>query len=193
MDMQNIIKINKKREMLILEAYQVFYQQGFQSTCMDDVLKSTGISKRTLYKYFRSKEELIAATITHYQNTSFAAIEAEIERRTNNPKEKILTLFDLKKEDLEAGRFNGCFAINAKLEYDGKNAVIEKACLVFMDTLKNFIHGLCVEAKCKDPDITSTRLMILLEGAIIYGQATRNPEITLQARHMAASALQKPV
>ena len=62
---QTIIEDSAKKQDIIRLAYDVFYKHGFHATGVDKLLNDSGISKRTMYKYFRSKEELIAATIAH--------------------------------------------------------------------------------------------------------------------------------
>ncbi|MGE5396811.1 MAG: TetR/AcrR family transcriptional regulator, partial [Chitinophagales bacterium] len=42
--------------------------QGFYSMTMDELAERAGVSKRTLYRYFRSKEEVIEATLDQFMN-----------------------------------------------------------------------------------------------------------------------------
>jgi AcrR family transcriptional regulator len=50
-------------ETKILEvAYQYFIKQGYKNTTMDEIAQELGMSKKTLYKYFPGKLELLAAT-----------------------------------------------------------------------------------------------------------------------------------
>jgi AcrR family transcriptional regulator len=178
-----------KRDEIVARAYEVFYKHGFHATGVDKLLADSGISKRTVYRYFRSKEELIAAAIAHYQHLTFVTVQEQINRRAKNAKEKILTLFDLRKDLLEKGDYSGCFAINAKLEYEGKHAEIEKACATFLSELEQFITSLCAEAGCTNPAATATQITLLFEGAIVYGQAKRNPEIAQISKEMARALL----
>ena len=45
-----------------MSAWQSFSRNGFHATSMDDVIAATGMSSSAVYRYFRSKEELIDAT-----------------------------------------------------------------------------------------------------------------------------------
>jgi AcrR family transcriptional regulator len=180
---------NLKRDAIVRQAYTTFYKHGFHATGVEQLLADTGISKRTLYKYFRSKEDLIAATIKHYQITLFEFIETELAKRAKTPKAKILALFDIKREDLENNNFSGCFSINAKQEYEGKHTQIEAACKHFTLSLENFIVGLCDEVGCKNPKLTGQQILLLFDGAIVYGQSKRDAKLFNIAQNLARTLL----
>ena len=44
-------------------AYGLFWRQGFLRVSMDDIAARAGITKRTLYQHFRSKDDLMAAAL----------------------------------------------------------------------------------------------------------------------------------
>jgi len=178
-----------KRDEIVQYAYEAFYKHGFRATAVDKVLADSGISKRTVYKYFPSKELLIAAAIEHYQTILFATITEELARRGATPQDKILALFDIKHEAFERGDYSGCFALNAKLEYEGKDAAIEKASATFGKALEKFITTLCAEAGCKDAAFTAKQITILFHGVVVYAQAQRDAVTAITAKEMARALL----
>ena len=181
--------IPSKKEDIISQAYASFYEHGFHATGVDKALGKSGLSKRTVYKYFRSKEELVAATIKYYQQITFATVLHECEKRAKTPLQKILTIFDLKAEAIAKGDYSGCFAINAKIEYEGKDKGIEEACAIFVSNLEGFILSCCKEAKIKEPKSSARQILILLEGAIVLGQAKRDAGVVKTAKDMAEKLL----
>lgn len=54
---------NDRKAQILNAAETVLTKKGFEKTRMDDIAKETGLGKGTLYLYFKSKEELIVATI----------------------------------------------------------------------------------------------------------------------------------
>ena len=178
-----------KPDEIVRQAYQVFHKKGFHATAVDKVLADSGISKRTVYKYFRSKEDLIAAAIDHYRHATFEMLAKELEKRAASPRAKILALFDLRRDLIERGDYAGCFSMNARLEYDGKAAAVEAASTTYLRELESFIGTLCREARCKNPAATAKKIMILLQGAIVYGQSLRDARIPALAKDMAAALL----
>lgn len=182
-----------KREEIVQRAFRIFYDEGFHATGVDTLLADSGISKRTLYKYFRTKEELIAAIVEHYQNVLFQNVTQEMMKRSKDPKEQILYLFDQKREEFEAKNYNGCFAVNAKLEYEGKDKKIENACKTLYEKLEEFVSDLCIQAKCKNPQRTARQIMILFEGAVVLGQMHHDPSVPETARKLARDLLRESV
>jgi AcrR family transcriptional regulator len=53
-------RLNRRNHVLV-SAWKCFTRQGFHAASMDDVIAETGMSSSSVYRYFRSKEELIDA------------------------------------------------------------------------------------------------------------------------------------
>ena len=50
---------HERRDALIREAYVLFRERGYASTTMDDVAARVGLSRRTAFRYFATKEDLV--------------------------------------------------------------------------------------------------------------------------------------
>src|SRR5947208_3267036 len=93
----------------ILEtADRLFYGRGIRAVGVDTIAAEIGISKRTLYNYFPSKDELIVA----YLSRRFTPIAAS----DRPPLEQILGAFDRLQRFIATGRFRGCPFVNAVAE-----------------------------------------------------------------------------
>lgn len=53
----------EKRTKILASASQLFLENGFVNTSMDNVAKSSGVSKQTVYSHFANKDDLFAAVI----------------------------------------------------------------------------------------------------------------------------------
>jgi AcrR family transcriptional regulator len=51
------------RERILAAAYKLFFRQGFTRVGVDEIALSAGITKRTLYYHFASKDDLLAAVL----------------------------------------------------------------------------------------------------------------------------------
>ena len=101
------------KERIINTARERFFQFGFRKVTMDEIASDLGISKKTLYKYFDSKESLAAEVVAEFQsnvakmiNTLRAEVSDPIERfekcilEVSQRRSKVSNLFlaDIKKD-----------------------------------------------------------------------------------------------
>lgn len=66
----------------------LFLSRGFHRVNTDDIAEAVGISKRTLYRYYASKEKLIAAVMEHFKNQMRSKIDSILSRSELPPMEK---------------------------------------------------------------------------------------------------------
>jgi len=74
---------NIRREDIINAAEKVFFLKGYQPSTMDEVAKIAEYSKKTLYSYFQSKEQLLQAIIFRAFYTLNKMINTELDEKTN--------------------------------------------------------------------------------------------------------------
>ncbi len=66
---------DQRKAQIIDAAEDVFTQKGFNEARMDDIANETGLSKGTLYLYFKSKDELIIAILDRMFQHEFKQLE----------------------------------------------------------------------------------------------------------------------
>ncbi len=113
-----------KRDQLVQRALQVFYQGGFHAVGMDRLAKETGVSKTAIYKHFRTKDDLILATLRlrddNFRNWMIRGIEEEAE----TPEARLYAIFDVLGKWFAEPQFLRCMFIKAASEYhDRKHPV----------------------------------------------------------------------
>jgi AcrR family transcriptional regulator len=63
------------RERILDAAYGLFWRQGFLRVSIDEIAARAGITKRTLYQHFRSKDDLIAAALARSSQLAIARLQ----------------------------------------------------------------------------------------------------------------------
>jgi AcrR family transcriptional regulator len=77
---------------IILEtSNELFLNLGFKSVTMDEIAGKLGVSKKTIYKYFANKTELVAAVTDYMFNTVSCGID-DICALKMNPIEEIFSI-----------------------------------------------------------------------------------------------------
>src|SRR5210317_1467052 len=66
---------DERTSQIIAAAEEVFSKKGFSAARMDDIAEETGLSKGTLYLYFKSKDDLIIAILDRIFQREFKVIE----------------------------------------------------------------------------------------------------------------------
>ena len=108
--------MSKKREQLVDTALDLFYRKGINTIGINEVLKESGVAKRTLYSHFASKDELVLAALEKRHHKFCSWLEKQL-NQTNSDREVITSLFHSLRswfagEVDELGAFRGCFFIN---------------------------------------------------------------------------------
>jgi AcrR family transcriptional regulator len=63
------------RERILDAAYGLFWRQGFLRVSLDEIAARAGVTKRALYQHFRSKDDLMAATLAHSSRLAIARLQ----------------------------------------------------------------------------------------------------------------------
>jgi AcrR family transcriptional regulator len=79
--------VSEERKFQILNAAeQIFSKKGFNEARMDDIAEKTGLSKGTLYLYFKSKDDLVIAILDRIFQGVFMQLDARKDRQISATK-----------------------------------------------------------------------------------------------------------
>ncbi|HYU71907.1 MAG TPA: TetR/AcrR family transcriptional regulator [Ktedonobacteraceae bacterium] len=87
-----------KRKELLTIAENVFLQKGYEQTNVDDILKASGISKGAFYHYFKSKEEVLAASIENMLDEAVAFLQPTVDDLSLGALEKFKQFMEQKSK-----------------------------------------------------------------------------------------------
>ncbi len=92
-----VAKDDSIRDEILKEARKLFQQFGVKKTTMEDIAKSMGKGKSTLYYYFCSKEDIFDAVILEEMDEVFTSVKHAVEKAaTAEEKLKAFTLTKIK-------------------------------------------------------------------------------------------------
>lgn len=174
-----------KREALIQTAIRLFSEYGYHHTGVDRIVREAGITKKTLYSYFHSKEELIVAALRHHDNAFRQEFMRSVESTSRTPSLRLLAIFDVAGVWFEENHFFGCMFINAAGEFTASNSEIREICRHYKDKMTSYICRLAKQAHARDPDNLALQLALLLEGAIVTAQVSGSAESAQRAKAIA--------
>lgn len=171
-----------KRDDLVQKSLQAFYRGGFHAIGMDRLAKETGVSKTAMYKHFRSKEELILATLRLRDEQFRNWLMRRVEALAVAPKDQLLAIFDALKEWFEEPGFKSCMFIKASSEYQDKSHPIHATSAEHKRLLREYFRKLTEQTDAPDPESLAQQLLILKEGAIVLAHLHGPNDIAREAR-----------
>ncbi len=161
-----------RRDHLVDTAVELFARHGFHATGINRVLKESGVAKMTLYKHFRSKDELILAALRRRDERFRNWFVRTVEELGRTPRERLLALFDTLEEWFARPDFAGCTFINASAEFGDPDDPIHAAAAEHKRLVLGYIRGLAQAAGAPDAEGLARQLMLLTEGAIVMAQVS---------------------
>jgi AcrR family transcriptional regulator len=174
-----------RRDELVDRALELFYRHGFHATGIDRVLAESGVAKMTLYKHFRSKDELILAALRRRDERFRSWFMREVERRGRSARERLLVVFDILQTWFQSRDFRGCLFVNAAAEFHDRDDPIHAAASEHKRLIRDFLAELAREAGAKDPGGLASALNLLMEGAISVAHVAGDESAAGDARRTA--------
>ncbi len=172
-------------ERILAAADKLFYEQGIRAVGVDTIAAEAGVSKRTLYNYYPTKDDLIAAYLTG-RFKQIAPSDAPA-------REQILAYFDRIAAMVADGSFRGCPYVNAVTEIgDRKHAAVALA-VQFKEQRRQWYRALLERLQARDPETLATQLQLLVEGALVTALVRGDPGAARAARAAAEVLLDAAV
>jgi AcrR family transcriptional regulator len=171
------------RERILDSAYELFSRRGIRSVGVDEVIGSAAVAKATLYRHFRSKDELVLAFLQHREQLwTRDWVETEARRRAETPDRQLLAIFDLFDEWFHKDDFEGCSFINVLLETNDPLHPVGRASVVHLENIRTVLRKLAEEAGLREPEQFAHSFHILMKGSIVAaGEGDRDAAKRAQA------------
>ncbi|MEZ5670201.1 MAG: TetR family transcriptional regulator [Alphaproteobacteria bacterium] len=177
-----------KRDELVRKALVVFYRDGFHATGMDLLAAETGISKTTMFKHFRTKEELILAAL-RLRDQDFRSWLFRRMEQAGPPRAQLLAMFDALAEWFAAPDFRSCMFIKAASEYPEPDHPIHAQAAEHKRLLYRQVREIAAESGAEDPATLARALLLLKEGAIVTAHLGHETDPAGDAKAVAAALL----
>ncbi|MEG8181464.1 TetR/AcrR family transcriptional regulator [Nocardia terpenica] len=175
---------------ILQTASRLFYEQGIRAIGVEAIAEEAGVTKKTLYDRFGSKDDLIVAYLRARDELWRSTLVEYVDTHDGSAGQKLLATFDALREWMCERNPRGCAFVNAYVElpddHPGQGvARDQKAWLL------TYFAKLAREAHAEDPELLASQLLILHEGACIANSMKSMDEAARRARDMAEILLAK--
>jgi AcrR family transcriptional regulator len=165
------------KERILETADRLFYLRGIRAVGVDTIAAEIGISKRTLYNHFPSKDALIAAYLTRRFN--------HVPVSDKPPAEQILATFDSLERRFGSKGFRGCPFVNAVAELGAEDQAVRKIAIAFKESRRLWFRGLLLQLDVANADDLATQLTLLVDGSIAQDLVRQDPSMARAAKEAA--------
>jgi AcrR family transcriptional regulator len=176
------------RDRLLAAASELFYAEGIHTVGIDRVLERAGVAKASLYSTFGSKDELVRAYLQLRAERRQRRI-AERLSRIEDPRERVLAVFDVLGDVAAEPGFRGCAFVNASAEGPRGETKVTSACTEMRGWLRKLFADLGRAAGAAEPARLAGQLVLLYDGASVGAAMDRDPARARVARAVAAHLL----
>lgn len=176
------------RERLLKAADELFYKEGIHTVGIDRVIERAGVAKASLYSTFGSKEELVLAYLQGRAERRQRRIRERI-ARYEEPRARIIAVFELVCELVMEADYRGCAFFNASAEGPRVESRISQVCIDSRAWTRMLLVDLARETGAPHPDRLGRQLALLYDGAIVAASADRDPSAAREALAAAEALL----
>lgn len=155
------------RSRIIGAADALFYEHGLRSVSVDAIAERAGVTKRTLYYHFESKDELVAAYLASRDAPTIERYRGWLGDGDRAMPDRITGMFSALAAHAGRPKWRGCGFTRAAVELAGQPG--HPAVVMAADHKRRFESWLAEELQCggvSDSARVARKVMILLEGAI---------------------------
>ena len=183
-----------KREHLIETAMGLFCREGFHATGINRILAETGVSRATLYKHFKSKEDLSLAVLRRRDEEFRVCFQNAVSSRMRKPQDQLLVIFDVldnwfRGKAFPGIRFSGFPLIKAYAEFGENTVTAYRVAAEHNQLMLDYVTGIAEQARAEDPDKLARQLMLLTEGAIVTAYVSGEPDAGRRVKRIAANLI----
>ncbi|WP_455710224.1 TetR/AcrR family transcriptional regulator [Pseudomonas capsici] len=182
-------KMTDTREKIITTAEQLIYQNGIHATGMDLLVKTSGVARKSIYRYFATKDEVAAAALNARDVRWMQWFRTECDK-ADTPQDRILNIFAVLKGWFESDGFRGCAFINTAGEVGDPDDPIRHIARLHKQKLLDYTLELSEQLNVEQPSVLARQLLILIEGAITMARVMGDYSAVDDAREVARLLIQ---
>lgn len=179
------------REKILQAASRLFYQRGVRAVGVDLVVEQAGVAKTSLYRHFKSKDDLIAAFLAREDQDFWATWDRVAKQHANNAKSELDAHLDWIGERIGRPNYRGCPQINVAAEFPESDHPAREVAARHKREMRRRLKGIAERLGVERPDELGGQLSLLVNGAFVSSQVLEDGEalpLLRQAAHALVAA-----
>jgi len=159
----------ERQEIVLDTAERLFSARSSRSVGMDELVRETGLGKMTVYRLFKSKDDLVGAYLARKAATVLASIDADLARLQGDPRAALLCVVDIVESDVTRAGFRGCPFTNVSSEYDDPQHPARSAAADYKFELHARLERLADELVPDAGEDLAAQIHLIIDGMYLSG------------------------
>ncbi|MEU6679010.1 TetR/AcrR family transcriptional regulator [Streptomyces sp. NPDC046925] len=159
---------SEARSRLLDTATRIFYSEGIHSVGVDRIIAEAQVTRATLYRHFKGKEELILAYLQQADHGIRAQVAAAL-AEDGPAADKVRAVGRSIAGSIQYSGFRGCAFLNAVAEYPDPAHPVHQAVLAHRQWFLETVTHLLAQAGCEPADAAGRHFVMLRDGAMAAG------------------------
>ncbi|WP_118986939.1 TetR/AcrR family transcriptional regulator [Photorhabdus sp. CRCIA-P01] len=178
------------RENMLDVVEELIYTRGIAATGIDLITRTTGSSRKTIYRYFGTKEGLVEEVLRRRDERWMRWFTSSL-AEYKTPKEKLLNIFLVLQRWFASDDFRGCAFINTSGERPNPDDPVRVIAKEHKEKIFTYVLSICEEISPDSSVDLARRFLILIEGAITTAHVMNDGNYALEAMNIAKALLNK--
>jgi AcrR family transcriptional regulator len=159
------------RDRILTTASELFYREGTRAVGVDLVVERSGVAKTSLYRHFRTKDDLIEAYLRLEDQHFWAQWDRVSAAHEGAPKQELDAQLKWIGDRIARTGYRGCPQINVSAEYADADHPARKVAVAHKAELRRRLRELARAMKLRDPERFALQMAVVIDGALSSGTA----------------------
>lgn len=177
-------------ERILETAQRLFYRDGYRAVGVDTIIARSGVAKMTLYRHFRSKDDLIAAYLERTDRRFLAWMDG-LTAPHEDPRAALEAVFEGVAKVSSSPECLGCAFVGAAAEFPEPEHPGHAAALHHKRAVVRRLRGLAEAAGARHPKELADELLLVMDGAWsaarVFGPGSHGRRASAAARALIAA------
>jgi AcrR family transcriptional regulator len=153
------------RQRILATATDLFYRQGVRAIGIDEVIARAGVAKASLYRHFRTKDELVAAFLAREDEDFWAQWDAVVLPAFPDAERELAGLLDWIGGRITRAGYRGCPQLNVAAEFADPAHPARTVAREHKLRMRERLTDLCSRLDVARPELLAAQLALVIDGA----------------------------
>jgi AcrR family transcriptional regulator len=178
-------KLAPVKQRILEAAKHLFYQNGYNSTGINELVANANVAKASLYSHFTTKDDLLLAYLNAKESAFMEDIDDFVQMRVKG-RDQVICLFDFLLQRFSEKEFRGSWCVNTLAETPKDHQELRNEIIAYKEHFRQYIKDLVKEnINTAEAHGISNKIYLLFEAAFTQSYVHNASWPIMEAKEMA--------